>query len=180
MNGDSLLQLACPACGQTIDILQHKHQVTCAACSSHFTLADHLCHRCGEYHIEASVLCRECGVGLSRICSTCHSKNWPGYEHCLKCGEPLDVTDILSRHLPGSTGSRLNEQMAFSRQIKKEEEAASQRRMAELMAIEEARQAELIKRQQRQQRQDRLLLVGGMMVAAVVLLVLAAYLMMAQ
>jgi hypothetical protein len=178
MNGNILMQIACPSCRQPVDIREHEHQVTCAACSSGFTLPGHLCHRCGNYHAEGTVLCSECGAALGRVCSACHSSNWAGDEHCLKCGRPMDVTDILSRHLPGSTSGRLNQQMTFSRQIKEEEEAASQRRMAELMAIEEARQAEFLARRRKQKQQDRLVLVGGMMVTAVLLLALAVYLVL--
>jgi uncharacterized protein YbaR (Trm112 family) len=178
MSGTILMQIACPECRQPIDIREHEHQVTCAVCGGHFTLPGRLCHHCGNYHVERTVICRECGAALGRICNTCHSSNWAGDEHCFKCGTPMDVTDILRRHLPGSTSSRLNEQMAFSRQVKEEEEAASQRRMAELMAIEEARQAEFLARRRKQKQQDRLLLVGGMIVTAVLLLALAVYLVL--
>jgi uncharacterized protein YbaR (Trm112 family) len=175
MNEDLLEQISCPKCGQLIDVPEQEQTATCTSCGGHFTLAGHLCHRCHTYHPESAVICAECGTILNRICNTCHTSNWAGSERCHQCSTPLDVTEILSRHLPGSTSGRLSQQMAFSRQIKEEEEAASQRRMAELTAIEEARQAELRARLQKQQRQDRLLVVGGMMIAAVVLLLIAAY-----
>lgn len=178
MSNDILQEIGCPDCGHSIDVRTHGREVSCTACGGNFLLHDHLCYRCYNYHPDGAVLCSACGAALNRICATCSARNWAGDELCLRCGTPLDFTDILERQQPGNTSSRLTRQMAFSRQIKEEEEAASQRRMAELMAIEEARQAELLARRQKQQRHDRLLLLVGTMITAALLLLLTAYLLL--
>ena len=72
------------------------------------------------------------------------------------------------------TAERLNEQMAWSREIKKKEHEDAERRMAELIAIEEERQAKLRELQARKKQEDKALLIfGGLGLAVLVLSILA-------
>lgn len=174
MSDDILLEIACPNCRHPIDIRsQQGYQVTCEACSSEFVLQGHICPTCAAYHPEEQGFCRDCGAAMTRICRKCQTSNWSGAEYCKNCGEAMDIFQYL--HVKGNADAadRLNEQMAWSRDIKKQEAIASEKRMADLMAMEEDRQEKLQQMRAAQKQQDRLMMmIGGFAVVAIVIFVI--------
>jgi uncharacterized membrane protein YvbJ len=174
MNSQLLQEVACPNCQYPIDIREHGRHVTCEACNSRFILQGHLCPYCSSYHKEEASFCRECGAALMRSCGRCGTSNWAGDEYCVKCGEALDIMDLLTRFQHNSRLELLEKRQEEIRRIREIEEEATRRRAEELEAIEEERLLELRRRKEKQQTRERklLLLAGGVVVAFIILMLL--------
>jgi Flp pilus assembly protein TadB len=67
----------------------------------------------------------------------------------------MDILQLLKKSYAQTTADRLQEQMAWSKEIKAQEEADSQRRMARMMAEEQARLQELARRRAAQKQKDQ-------------------------
>ncbi len=176
MNSQLLQEVACPNCQYPIDIREHGRHIRCEACNSHFILQGHLCPYCSSYHKEEALFCRECGAALVRTCGRCATSNWAGDEYCVKCGEALDILDLLTRFQHNSRLELLEKRHEEIRRIRQIEEEATRRRVEELNAIEEARLAELKARagQKRARERNLLLFVGSILVAWVLLMFIFA------
>ena len=174
MNDESVLDTICPHCQQPLTLPESGSSATCPACSHQFPLAGHLCPNCNTFHDEEMAFCATCGADMIRVCRQCQTPNWTGHEQCSHCGHSLDIFEFLHMQGTADTAERLNEQMAWSREIKKKEHEDAERRMAELIAIEEERQAKLRELQARKKQEDKALLIfGGLGLAVLVLSILA-------
>jgi len=151
-------EVACPNCLHPIDIRQHGRHITCVACNSQFVLDGHICPSCNAYHEEEQAFCGECGTALTRVCDKCHTTNWTGDEYCTQCGTAMDMVQLLKKNYAQTTADRLQDQMAWSKEIKAKEEADSQRRMAKMMSDEQIRLQELARRRSAQRQKDRRLI----------------------
>jgi hypothetical protein len=169
-----LTEVACPNCLHPIDIRQHGRHITCVACHSQFVLDGHICPHCNAYHTQEQPFCGECGLALTRVCEKCHTSNWAGDEYCKHCGTAMDILQLLKKSYAQTTADRLQEQMAWSKEIKAKEEADSQRRMAKMMADEQARLQELARRRTAQRQKDRRLIALAVLLAFVALVLILA------
>lgn len=176
MNSQLLQEVACPNCQYPIDIREHGRHVTCEACNSHFVLQGHLCPYCSSYHKEEALFCRECGAALVRSCGRCATANWAGDEYCAKCGEALDIMDLLTRFQHNSRMELLEKRQEEIRRIRQIEDEATRRRVEELNAIEEARLAELQLHAEQKRAQERklMLFTAAIIITFVVLVLLTA------
>lgn len=174
MDDDILLETTCPNCQQPLALPENDNSATCSACGHVHVLTGHFCPVCGIYHEEETGFCVRCGADMIRVCRHCHTTNWTGRDTCQQCGQSLDIFEYL--HIKGTadTTERLNEQMAWSRQIKQKEKEDAEKRMAELMAIEEERQAQLRALKSRQKEEDKkLILLGALGLVVLVLSIIA-------
>ncbi|MEJ2747334.1 MAG: protein kinase [Anaerolineae bacterium] len=154
----SVLMIPCPTCQQPIDIHDHGESIHCPSCGHDFELLDHTCPNCYHYHERKTAVCLQCGEGINRVCRHCYTSNWAGDENCKKCGQSLDIFEMMYTHSSKATSERLQRQMNEAATFKKMEEEASRKRMEEMQAIERDRQAEIYHRRQKRQREERMML----------------------
>ncbi|MCP4360036.1 MAG: zinc ribbon domain-containing protein [Chloroflexi bacterium] len=178
MTNEILTEIACPNCLNPIDVREHGRHVTCDACNSKFILEGHICPQCQTYHRQDQPFCRECGEPMTRTCQKCQTINWSGDEYCRQCGAAMDIFQLLNQTHSHATADRLNEQMAWSRDIKEQERIASDNRMAQMMADEKVRLQENARRRAVQREKDRqLFLLIGVFTLVVIAIILAVSLL---
>ena len=181
MADNILLEINCPNCLSAVDIRQREsgapadRLVNCEACQSQFLLHGHLCPRCGTYHRDEVDFCRNCGASLTRVCHKCSHVNWAGDEYCARCGDAMDIFELLSLQDRQARQERLIQRREQIRRLRAVEEEASQKRLEELEAIEAARQEELRRRRAEQRRRDRMLLLATLGGAVVFILFVIIY-----
>lgn len=184
MADDILLEINCPNCLSPLNVPEREagaagaRIIYCEACQSRLLLHGHLCPRCGTYHREDVDFCRHCGTNLTRVCHKCRHVNWAGDEYCARCGEAMDIFELLSLQDRQARQELLALRREQMRELRALEEEAAQKRRAELEAIEAARQEELQRRLVEQRRRDRTLLlatVGGVVALLTFLLIYALF-----
>ncbi|HSM57704.1 MAG TPA: zinc ribbon domain-containing protein [Candidatus Sulfomarinibacteraceae bacterium] len=175
MTNELLQQVACPNCQNPIDVREHGRHVTCDACRSRFILNGRLCPYCSTYQAEDELFCRNCGNALTRVCRNCNTSNWAGDEYCAKCGQPMDIFDLLVHHHTNARRELLEKRWEQIRQIRTEEALAAEKRAARFQKLEEQRQAELKMRLAQQQREEKRLLLLALAAIAFFVLMMIVY-----
>lgn len=144
MTDDDILQeIRCPNCQTPIQLQGHGQTIACEACNSQFLLQGHLCPKCQTYHRKETGFCGRCGTTLSRVCGRCHTANWAGDEYCHKCGQAMDILDVVTQRYKEATQENHDHRRREIARLKQQEEESSRKRMADLMEIERLRIEEL-------------------------------------
>lgn len=143
MSNDVLHEIRCPNCQSPINLQGHGATVACEACNSQFILLGHLCPNCQTYHRRETAFCGRCGTSLSRVCGRCHTSNWAGDEYCQKCGQAMDILDLVARRHKEAVQEQQERRRRDVARLKQQEEESSRKRMAELMEMERLRIEEL-------------------------------------
>jgi len=90
----------------------------------------------------------------------------------------MDIFQLLHQTHSHATADRLNEQMAWSHDIKEQERIASDKRMAQMMAAEKDRLQENARRRAVQRQKDRqLFLLVGFFALVIIVIILAVSLL---
>ncbi len=164
--------VTCPNCRNTTVVAAADSDIRCQTCNEEFVLTGRVCPICSTYHEKDEILCLSCGTPLSRVCQHCRHVNWSGHEHCINCGESLDILSQFAAQKGRTTADRLQEQMSGVAQIQQKEEASSIERMSKMLAIEEQRQKDIRRRvNKRKQEERRIMIIVG---AALAFFILAA------
>lgn len=167
-----LKEVSCPNCQNAIDVREHGQHVECDACASRFILQGHLCPNCSKYHKGEAPFCSNCGQNLTRTCRRCHTNNWAGDEYCTKCGEAMDIFDLLSMQHEAAHSERLAQRDEMIRNLKAQEEASSQKRLAEFREME-AQMRSMARQKEAQRKKDErftlVALIGGLFVIFLVI-----------
>lgn len=167
----------CPFCGAPLSVSpETEEESQCRYCGSVLNPGRTLCPDCGLLNRKEGGHCVHCGAAIVRRCAHCQAENWAGRETCRRCGEALDLLEVMTLPRRRNTRGRLNQQQEEAAAIKAREAAAGEARMAYFRDLDRQRQAEQARQQAEQAEQKRKMLIILAVAAAVMFCLLAGIL----